>query len=305
MSRSAASSLSGDNDYNDYDDDNDDYNDDDDDGNNDDNDDYDYEEDLEMRQRLPIPVHHHHEEEDEEATGLMSSETVSRDGFEDESLLLDDDERACSGSFRALVVSMICVLLISSLALLIPSIGSFSNRLESLRTPARIPVVYDCPANTDTIQAAPANYDPSFSVDYVQVTEQLTDNMTEFLATFREDNFDNWGHSYETVKQGMYSFKSTYFPPFLKDGDSIYESACGIGLNLFMTLEILEEAKGIENLFVYGNEYLKVSADKANAVLDHMAPGHGRKGMICPGDSTNLDFVPSNAFDLVYTGYIR
>ncbi len=44
------------------------------------------------------------------------------------------------------------------------------------------------------------------------------------------------------------------------------------------------------------------SANKANTMLDH---GHGRKGMICPGDSTNLDFVPSNAFDLVYAGYIR
>ncbi len=76
---------------------------------------------------------------------------------------------------------MICVLLIYLLAFLIPSIGSFSNRLESLRTPARIPVVYDCPANK--IQTA-ANYDPSFSADSVHVTEQLTDNMTEFLTIF-------------------------------------------------------------------------------------------------------------------------
>ena len=138
-----------------------------------------------------------------------------------------------------------------------------------------------------------------------KVSKEITDNMTEFLTTFRSDNFDNWGHSYEEVKQGMYHFKSTHYPPYLKDGDSIYESACGIGLNLFMTLEILQEVKGIEELFVYGNEYLEESANKANAVMDHVAPAHGRKGVICPGDSANLGFVPENSFDLVYTGYIR
>jgi hypothetical protein len=72
-----------------------------------------------------------------------------------------------------------------------------------------------------------------------------------------------------------------------------------------MTLEILQDVKGIENLFVYGNEYLEVSAEKANAVLDHLAPAHGRKGVICTADSTDLGFIPADSFDLVYTGYLR
>ena len=33
-------------------------------------------------------------------------------------------------------------------------------------------------------------------------------------------------------------------------------------------------------------------------------PAKGSKGKICQGDSGNLSWVPSNAFDLVYTGYI-
>jgi hypothetical protein len=63
--------------------------------------------------------------------------------------------------------------------------------------------------------------------------------------------------------------------------------------------------EGIENLFVYGNEYVEVSAAKADAVMSNVAPAHGQKGVICPGDSGNLYFVPSDAFDLVYTGYLR
>lgn len=239
------------------------------------------------------------EEGDEEATGLMSSESLMRDEFDDE---LDED-RACSGSFRILALSMVVVLAVSTLAVLLPGIGNMSNTLESLRTPARIPVTYECPLPTSVDPAE--NYDASFTDQYEAVSQEITDNMTEFLATFRETHFDDWGYSYNDVKEGMHHFKLMGFAPYLTDGSTLYESACGIGLNLFMTLEILQETKGIENLFVYGNEYVQASADKANAVLDKIAPAHGHKGVICPGDSTHLEFVPSKAFDLVYTGYIR
>ncbi len=128
--------------------------------------------------------------------------------------------------------------------------------------------------------------------------------MRQFAQEFRETNFDDWDRTYEQVKNGMYHWKSTRFTP-LESGDSIYESACGIGLNLYMTLEILQETRNITHLVVYGNEYLKISADKANAVMEQIAPAEATKGVICPGDSTDLPFVPSNAFDLVYTGYLR
>jgi len=104
----------------------------------------------------------------------------------------------------------------------------------------------------------------------------------------------------------MYHWKSTRFPKNLKDGDTIYESACGIGLNLIMTLEILQEVKGVNNLIVYGNEYIESSANTSNKLLEALLPQlNATKGSICPADSTDLGFIPSNSFDLVFTGYIR
>lgn len=234
-------------------------------------------------------------EEEDEAMSLMSGLEYVHDDDD------DDYGRMRSGPFRKLICIMTVVLLASILAVALPGIGSDSDTFEGLRTPARIPVEYKCPNEINEAE----NFDSTFTEDYIEVSNAITDNITEFLQTFRGDNFDNWGHTYKEVKDGMKHFKTKYFPPYLKDGDSIYESACGIGLNLYMTLEILQEAKGIEELFIYGNEYLEVSTEKANAVMDKIAPAHGRKGVICAGDSTDLFFVPDDAFDLVYTGYIR
>lgn len=244
-----------------------------------------------------------HEDGDEEATGLMSA--VPKDEFSAMSMDLDydnDEERVCSGSFRILVMSMVCILIVALLAVLLPGIRNKSKTLEVLRTPARIPVEYEC-RTTDGSRTE--NYAPETSDQYTAVSEAINSNVTEFLQTFKESNFDDWGKSYNEVKQGMYHFKSTYYPPYLQDGSTIYDSACGRGVNLYMTLEILQETNGIENLFVYGNELGDVSANKANAVFDHVAPARAHKGIICPADSAHLGFVPASSFDLVYTGHIR
>ena len=226
-----------------------------------------------------------------EAASLMTSSTVE-----------DEEELGHSRGFRMLVVLMISALIVAFLALLLPGMFSKSDTLESLRTPARLPVTYDCPE----VFVSQNRYElPNFENSYQNVTNQITDNMTEFLETFRNTDFEEWGKDYDTVKQGMYHWKSTRYPDYLKDGDSIYESACGIGLNLYMTLEILQEVKGIENLFVYGSDHIENNAAKADAVFNNIAPAHGQKGVICPGDSVNLYFVPDNSFDLVYTGHIR
>jgi len=272
-----------------------------------------------------VVVHHHRDDDDDEdydyeATGLVTAEPLTKDEFSVMSIMdyghdndtdNDDEERVCSGSFRILVLSMGCILVVALLAVLLPGIRNKSDALEVLRTPARIPVEYKCQTENSEGGGGAAtatlaeNYDPDMTESYVKETEQITNNMTEFLQQFRENKFDDWGKTYQEVKAGMYHFKSTYYPPYLQDGSTIYESACGIGLNLYMTLEILQETHGIENLFVYGNELLEVSADKANAVMDHIAPAMARKGIICPADSSHLEFVPANSFDLVYTGYIR
>ena len=161
-------------------------------------------------------------------------------------------------------------------------------------------VHFACPKRV----AKSANDIPTENVEYERVTNQIKTNMTHFIQTFRNSSFDAWGRTYDRVKEGMYHWKSTRFAPNLNSGDSIYESACGIGMNLFMTLEIMNEVKGIESLVVYGNEYVSISAEVANAVYDSNPPFKAIKGTICAGDSANIDFVPSNSFDLVYTGYI-
>jgi len=158
---------------------------------------------------------------------------------------------------------------------------------------------YACPAQVDN----PENSDSNLKKWYDEASQQILTNMTEFMGIFRKSEYDNWGHTFEQVKSGMYDWKSTRFLE-LQDNSTIYESACGIGMNLFMTLEILE-GKGIKNLVVYGNEYVPESVDIATTMFNKgMMPGSARLGTICQADSTHLEFVPPNSFDLVYTGYI-
>ena len=161
-------------------------------------------------------------------------------------------------------------------------------------------VQYECP---NFVRDAPNVDKAMFDAEYVRDQVNVTQNVTEWLQNFRKEDFDSWGRSYDQVKAGMFHFKQKYFPPNIKSGQSIYESACGIGLNLYMTLEILRDA-GIAGLQVYGNEYLPFSAKQANLLFDYAPPAASRKGRICVGDSTELSHVPSNSFDLVYTGYI-
>jgi hypothetical protein len=165
-----------------------------------------------------------------------------------------------------------------------------------------LPVNYECPSVTEL---KPNDKDQASWYD--EKSRAIKNNVTEFLSVFRQAEFDNWGHSYEEVKKGMYKWKSKMFRE-LKDGASIYESACGVGLNMYMTLEIIQEELGLTNLTVYGNEYVPESVDIAREVWNvdrrESLPCSAIQGRICTGDSTDLHGVPSAAFDLVYTGYL-
>lgn len=161
-------------------------------------------------------------------------------------------------------------------------------------------VTFTCPA----VVRDADNFDKeSFEEEYITAQKESTKNTTKFLHDFRNQGYDSWGRTYEQVKAGMLEWKQKFYPPNIKSGGSIYESACGIGLNLYMSLEILEDA-GITDLVVYGNEYLPFSTEKANIVFDNAPPAGSKKGTICAADSTDLSYVPSDAFDLVFTGYI-
>lgn len=172
-------------------------------------------------------------------------------------------------------------------------------------------IKYGCPAQQRTAENIATSI-KEHEEWYVSVSQRIAaSNLTDYFQSFRNTEYDNWGHSYEEVKAGMLKWKSENFND-LKSGDFIYESACGIGLNLFMTLEILQETLGVSDLVVYGNEYIPLSVqiaqNIANGTKDHpksFLPARGQYGSICTADSTQLDdFVPADAFDLVYTGYI-
>jgi len=147
---------------------------------------------------------------------------------------------------------------------------------------------------------------------YTSVSKNITNNKAAFLSTFRTVEYDGWQLSYKKMKQEMQPFKAKYYPKYLnKEGATLYESACGIGLNLYMTLEIVAEERQRQHqqpisVTVYGNEYVPVSAEKArNVVLaDGVIPEGNRQGTICAADSRNLTHVPSHAFDVVCSGYI-
>jgi hypothetical protein len=161
-------------------------------------------------------------------------------------------------------------------------------------------ISYSCPQQIGTILDFDAR-------DYEEKAKEIPDNMTVYLDTLRNGGtFDNWGYSYNEVKAQMSPFKKKYYALFLsKPNATLYESAAGVGLNLFMTLELLEQQE-VTGVTIYGNEYVEASTIKANALFDHMVPGKGYKGMICQADSTKLDqFVPAESFDVVFTGYIR
>lgn len=168
--------------------------------------------------------------------------------------------------------------------------------------------LFECPPSKDETAA---NYEPFLFSDY-ETQDFLKMETSELVQTFRDQVNGDWGKTYEQVKEDTREWKKNYVIPYLKSGDKIYESASGIGLNLLFTLEILAEERPneVDNLTIYGNEYLQSSVDVANsflpAALSKVLPaGMARLGQpICTGDSTDLHHVPSNSFDFVFTGYI-
>jgi len=115
--------------------------------------------------------------------------------------------------------------------------------------------------------------------------------------------YDGWDTTFNENKEKFQSWKVEQFST-LKSGDVIYESACGEGFNLAMTLQIIKEAYQINHVTVYGNDYIKKSVEAVHHVLEKLAPAGTKIGSMCQGDSSNLYFVPSDTFDLAYTGFI-
>jgi hypothetical protein len=216
-----------------------------------------------------------------------------------------DDSKSWRCGASVIAKKLLKVSLVMTTAALMLSVAAKLLSNDSTVPPARILgkkelVSYQCPAtNKGTVDIA--NNSHKVHHYQVQIDEQFK-NFTRFLETFRNNHFDQWFFSWEHAKKSNYDWKSRMYD--VRDGDSVYESANGIGLNLYMTMEILHEAKGIESLVLYGNDYLDISVEKSNLLYDKAPPHGATKGQFCQADSKNLSFVPSNSFDLVYTGYL-
>jgi ubiquinone/menaquinone biosynthesis C-methylase UbiE len=89
--------------------------------------------------------------------------------------------------------------------------------------------------------------------------------------------------------------------PYDKSGDHIYESGCGSGLGMLMTLELLRE-RNITNVTVHGNDYNSQMVSMVNRTVSRLARRYnGIAGKIRQAASINLSHVPDNTFDFVYT----
>jgi len=168
-------------------------------------------------------------------------------------------------------------------------------------------VPYTCPAHVET---SDNDNHPGIFKGYqdndARVFDKTLDvkHLNKTLDDFRNVSLDAWSYKYPRLKRMLKPWKEEVFVPHLKSGDSLYESACGSGMNLLVSVETLAE-HNIHNITVYGNDYVQESIDLANYAWNtEGAKALATKGHLCRGDSSNLDFVPSSSFDLVYTGYI-
>ena len=211
-------------------------------------------------------------------------------------------------------VAAIFVLLIFTIPRQYDVWGTTEYALE-LKNPHLVSsLLYACPANA--AKALNDNESYNLTAFYNSDAVYLRDRLATILQlankslgepAFNALEFDKQERGYMQVKEILHDWKVSQFSKYVKSNMSIYESACGEGFNLLMTLSILYETAGVTNVTVYGNEYRSTGVTIANELLRHMAqkvmPG-SHLGQICQGDSSNLYFVPSHSFDVAFTGYI-
>ncbi|KAL7564950.1 hypothetical protein ACA910_010344 [Epithemia clementina (nom. ined.)] len=176
-------------------------------------------------------------------------------------------------------------------------------------------MMFSCPDHTASLPRAQNDVG-----DYWSTYQDMDAATLADLHNFRERGYDYRAASFNEMQEMAWSFKSFYFGQALQSGNHVYESASGQGLNLLLTIEILEACCNITNLTIHGNDYLAESVHVAQRIYQqeqesYMAEAVERTGArptepwfhvgtFCQADSTNLSFVPSNSMDLAYTGFI-
>ena len=228
-----------------------------------------------------------------------------------------------------------------------PSTGTKENPapVPSIETPINDPssekkltddsVLFECPSQQARLSHSTQDA-KHLQEWYDEPSREILSNNGTLEDLLQLAEFDNWGHSYHEVSKGMQHWKVRHYSQLLtlisqKEPETkghqptvaIYESACGIGLNLYLSLDILQEVvtlamkdadfsqshpnlspAALNRIALYGNDFVPESVQIANQILNDKDRALGQVGTICQGDSTDLFFVPSDAFDLVFTGYI-
>lgn len=135
--------------------------------------------------------------------------------------------------------------------------------------------------------------------------------------------YDGWGVPFQSVQDGMAAWKRRRIKELLQQQEqqqqhdslspehlTIYESAAGVGMNLFQTVQLLRHEFGYTgDITVYGNDFSADAVALAKqlyhaGLYQHDGDSHTHWGVMCASDSRDLSHVPSRAFDLVLTGYI-
>ena len=195
---------------------------------------------------------------------------------------------------------------------------------------------YSCPnvnnnnVNTNTMEDEAFNNRFGNRID-VNLIQQ---DIPEFVNTFRDRDirqymdigWNNYSNSspinvtYNTWKEQMTHWRTTkYIPSLKKTGANIFEVNCGLGLNLFMTYEIIHQSQpkdDIRDVHLYGsttttpttrhfshyyNDDSIRTAMTANVVLDTILQkeanfvGGGKRGMICPTTTTTTTTTTSSS----------
>jgi len=165
-------------------------------------------------------------------------------------------------------------------------------------------LLFTCPVGPKSI-AVNENEATGLIADFYNKTNgERNSKANRTVEELTNTKYDGWGKTFKENKKLFNDWKAEQFST-LQSGDVIYESACGEGFNLAMTLQIMKDAGKIENVSVYGNDYIERSVEVGHYVLEKIAPSGTKIGSLCQGDSSNLHFVPSDSFDLAYTGYIE
>ncbi|KAG7349205.1 hypothetical protein IV203_011802 [Nitzschia inconspicua] len=115
----------------------------------------------------------------------------------------------------------------------------------------------------------------------------------------------DWNNqTYDKVKSALYPWKMSHVVPYLQNGSSVYVSGTGTGVALYMTVDTVHQETNISGLTLFGNDWHLDNVVTTTKLLE-TAPGYLSPSTICQADSTNLSHVPSDAFDMVYTGSLQ